>query len=151
MTFAEFNDSYLQPQRNKFTNEKKNDVILMGDFTLDLLYYNTHSPSREFLNKMFSASLSLHFTNGLDDNCICGNLKYSNSDHLAEFLIYNSKPMVKTFDQKEVLHRRNLKNMDKEKFKEALASTNLNEVLATYCNDPNIPLGLLLGQVCSFN
>ena len=59
--------------------------------------------------------------------------------------------MVKTFDQKEVLHRRNLKNMDKEKLKEALASTNLNEVLATYCNDPNIPFGLLLGQECSFN
>lgn len=54
--------------------------------------------------------------------------------------------MVKTFDQKEVLHRRNLKNMDKEKLKEALASTNLNEVLATYSNDPSIPFGLLLGQ-----
>ena len=83
MAFAEFNDSYLQPQLNKFTNEKKKDVILMGDFTLDLLYYNTHSPSREFLNNMFSASLSLYFTNGLDDNCICGNLKCSISDHLA--------------------------------------------------------------------
>lgn len=54
--------------------------------------------------------------------------------------------MVKTFDQKEVLHRRNLKNMDKEKLKEALASTNLNEVLATYSNDPSISFGLLLGQ-----
>ena len=137
---------------------------------MDLLYYKTHSPSREFLNKMFSASLLLHitiparvisdsktlihniFTNGLDDNSICGNfVECSLSDHLAQFLIYNSKTMVKTFDQKEVLHRRNFKNMYKEKIKEALASTNLNEVLATYCNDPNISLGLLFRQVCSFN
>ena len=32
--------------------------------------------------------------------------------------------MVKNFDQKEELHRRNFKNMDKEEFREALASTN---------------------------
>ena len=32
--------------------------------------------------------------------------------------------MVKNFDQKEELHRRNFKNMDKEEFREALESTN---------------------------
>ena len=32
--------------------------------------------------------------------------------------------MVNKFDQKEILHRRNSKNMDKKKFKQALARTN---------------------------
>ena len=59
--------------------------------------------------------------------------------------------MGNNFDQNIVLHRKNFKNMDEEKFKEALATANLNEVLATYCNDPNISLDLLFRQVCSFN
>ena len=37
--------------------------------------------------------------------------------------------------------------MVKEKSKEALASTNWNELLATYCNDLNISLRLLLKTV----
>lgn len=71
--------------------------------------------------------------------------------------------MVNKFDQKEILHRRNSKNMDKKKFKQALASTNWNEALASYCNDPIIFLEILWKMVnyildkyaplivCSFN
>ena len=52
--------------------------------------------------------------------------------------------MVNNFDQKQVIHRGNFKNMNQEKFKEALASTSWNEILATYRNGSNISLGLLL-------
>ena len=107
----------------------------MDDFNVDLLHYETHSLTSEFSDKMFSTSLSPHiatpmrvtprsktlidsiFTNGLDENSISGNLTCSISDHLAQFLVYTNKSMVSNFDQKEVLHRRNFKNMDKEKFK----------------------------------
>ena len=64
------------------------------------------------------------FKNGLDESSICGNLTCFISDLLAQLLINTNKPMVKNFDQKEELHRRNFKNMDKEEFREALASTN---------------------------
>lgn len=37
--------------------------------------------------------------------------------------------------------------MEKEKFKEVLESANWNEVLATYCNDPNISLFFLFKTV----
>ena len=57
MAAAEFSDSYLQPLLDKLTKWKK-DVILMGDFNVDLLHYETHSQSRELLDKMFSALLS---------------------------------------------------------------------------------------------
>ena len=60
------------------------------------------------------------FKNGLDESSICGNL----TCFISDLLINTNKPMVKNFDQKEELHRRNFKNMDKEEFREALASTN---------------------------
>ena len=52
--------------------------------------------------------------------------------------------MVNDLDQKELPHRKKI-----QKHKETLANTNWNEVLATYCNDPNISLGLLLKMVNS--
>ena len=63
--------------------------------------------------------------------------------------------MVNKFDQNDVLHKQNFKNMKlsqgERSSKEACASANFNEVLAFYCNNPNISLGLLSRQVCSFN
>ena len=100
---------------------------MKGDFNLDLLHYETHSQSIEFLDKNVSASLFLHITiptrvtpcsktlidnifiNDLGEIFICGNLTYSISDHLAQFLIYTSNLMVNNFHQKKVLHRRNSK------------------------------------------
>ena len=34
----------------------------MGEFSVDLLQYETHNQSRDFLDKMFSASLKPHIT-----------------------------------------------------------------------------------------
>ena len=59
--------------------------------------------------------------------------------------------MVNNFDQNDELNRRNLKNIDNEKFKEALTSTNFKQVLPFYCSNPNISLGLLFRKVCYFN
>ena len=117
----------------------------MGDFNLDLLHYETNNQSRDFLNKMFSASLKPHiatpsritprsktlidniFTNFLDVDIVCGNLTCFTSDHLAQFLIYTNKTVYNS-----------LKNLDKRKFKEELENIEWNQLLAVYCNDPNI-------------
>lgn len=87
---------------DKLAIEKKN--ILMDDFNVDLLHDEAHSQRGEFLDKIFLASLSPHitiptrvtprnktlidimFTNGLDDNSICGNLTCSISAHLVQSL-----------------------------------------------------------------
>ena len=53
--------------------------------------------------------------------------------------------MVNDLDQKSCVIEKKFKNIDKE----ALANTSWNEVLVTYCNDPNISLGLLLKMVNS--
>ena len=47
--------------------------------------------------------------------------------------------------KKSCVIEKKFKNIDKE----ALANTSWNEVLVTYCNDPNISLGLLLKMVNS--
>ena len=91
LAITEFNEGYLQPLLDKSSLENK-DVILMGDFNVDLLHYETHNQSRDFLDKMLSASLKPHittptrvtprsktlidniFTNLLDKDIVCGNL-----------------------------------------------------------------------------
>ena len=114
LPITEFNECYLQPLLDKLSLENK-DVIVMGDFHVDLLHYETHNQSREFLDKMFSASLKSHistptritprsktlinniFTSFLDEDFVCGKLTCSTSNHLAQFLIYINKTLI---DQK---------------------------------------------------
>ena len=90
----------------------------MSNFNVNLLHYVTHSQSRVIFDKMFSTPLYAHIiilmrvtqcsktlidniftnsTNSLDDNSVCGNLTCSISDHVAQFLIYTSKPYGKQF------------------------------------------------------
>ena len=47
----EFMDTFLQPLLNKLSYENKN-VILLGDFNTDLLHYESHIQTREFLDKI---------------------------------------------------------------------------------------------------
>ena len=53
---TEFNERGLQPLLDKLSLENK-DIILMGDFNVDLLHYETRNQSRDLLDEMFSASL----------------------------------------------------------------------------------------------
>ena len=58
-TITELNEGYLEPLLDKLSLANK-DVILMGDFNVDLLHYETHNQSRDFLHKLFSTSLKPH-------------------------------------------------------------------------------------------
>ena len=70
---TEFNECYLEPLLDKLSLDIK-EVILMGDFNVDVFHHETHNQSRNFL----------------DEAIACGNLTYSTSDHLAQFLIYTN-------------------------------------------------------------
>ena len=133
----------------------------MGDFNVDLLHYETQSQSINFLHKMFSASLKQHittptritprsktlihniFTDFLDEDIVCGNFTCSTSDHLAQFLIYTNKTLS---DQKlkKNIHVKHFNNLDKREFKEELENIDWNQLLAVYCNYPNISLKIFL-------
>ena len=58
LTTQDFN---LQPLIDKLTTENKN-IVFLGDFNVDLLHYESNNPTREFLDLMFSASLTPQIT-----------------------------------------------------------------------------------------
>ena len=102
---SQFNETVLQPLLDKLEYENKN-IVLLGDFNINLLQYETHSHVREFVDKMYSVSLipkilaptrlTCHtktlidniFTNVQDENYLFGNLTCSISDHLLQFMTY---------------------------------------------------------------
>ena len=52
MAATEFNDTYLQNTLEKLSYENK-DIILMGDFNIDILKYDTNNDSAAFLDMMY--------------------------------------------------------------------------------------------------
>ena len=100
LTTQDFNSHFLQPLIDKLAIENKN-IVLLGDFNVDVLHYGSNNPTREFLDLMFSASLTSQitiptrltvrsetlidniFTNSVEENSISGSLECCISDHLA--------------------------------------------------------------------
>ena len=52
MNLNEFNDNYLNILLQKMSKEKKN-VFLLGDFDVDLLKYDKHVGTNEFIDSLF--------------------------------------------------------------------------------------------------
>ena len=59
MAIADFTQNFIQPLLDKFSFENKN-IILLGDFNIDLLHYENENQTRIFLDYMYSSSLSPH-------------------------------------------------------------------------------------------
>ena len=55
----EFNDNYLNILFDKISKENKS-VFLHGDFNVDLLKYDKHAPTNEFLDSLSSHMFLLH-------------------------------------------------------------------------------------------
>ena len=106
MELNEFNDYYVNNLLDKLSKENRT-VFPLGDFNIDLLNYDQHSPNNEFLD---SLSLSSHmllphivqtttirnnsktlidniYSNAITLNNVSGNLTATISDHLPQFLI----------------------------------------------------------------
>ena len=99
MDLNEFNDYYLNKLLQKRSSENKS-VILLGDFNVDLMKYDNHLSTNEFLDSLSSHLFLLHiaqsarirdssktlidniFSNTLIENTISGNLTATISDHI---------------------------------------------------------------------
>ena len=156
MAIQEFMDTFLQPLPDKFSHENKN-VILLGHINIDLLHYESHNQTREFLDKIYFGSLSPHitipnritprsrtlidniFTNTVDEPSISRNLMCSISDHLAQFLIYPEQNAKKCLNEK-TKYKRIYKKINKKKFEQDLEHTNWVEALKV--NDKNVDTSL---------
>ena len=57
MDKIEFNEHYLSILNEKLLLEKNKEIILMGDFNINLLRYNKDYNSSDFLDQIYSCSL----------------------------------------------------------------------------------------------
>ena len=108
MNAREFNDSFLQNTLEKLSYENK-DIILMGDFNIDILKYDTNNNSAAFLDMTYENFLLLYissptrvtprshtltdniFSNIIEDEIISGNNTTTISDHYAQFTLFKNK------------------------------------------------------------
>ena len=132
MNLDEFNDNFLNPLLEKLANENKT-VFLMGDFNVDLLKYEQHSATNEFLDSLSSymflpyillpTRITSHsktiidniFSNHLSSEIISGNISSTISDHLPQFLIvphiFSDPP-----SHKSNIYERDWSNFNQEDF-----------------------------------
>ena len=61
MSTNEYNDLYLNPLLKKLSYEKK-EIIIMGDFNVDLLNYENNNDVQDNLNLLFSNSYLPYIT-----------------------------------------------------------------------------------------
>ena len=123
----------------KLPREEK-DILIMGDFNINLLNYHNDKDTTTFLDTMFSnsfspfitlptmaANTSETLTNNIFyekplNNMIARNLYSLISDHLIQYPIEPSSYIYTSF--KEKITKRCYKNFDKEKFKADLGKVN---------------------------
>ena len=60
MQLNEFNECFLSELNTKLSKETKKDILLLGDFNIDLLKSGENSNSGNFLDIMFSNSSTPH-------------------------------------------------------------------------------------------
>ena len=128
----EFNSLFLKSLTNKLSKESNKEIILLGDFNIDLIKTNTNNNASEFLDIIYSSYLIPHITsptrlssrshtlidnvisNVITEDTISGNIINTIPDHLGQFLIlpYHS---IASNSKQEILHR-NFKIFSKKNF-----------------------------------
>ena len=92
--------------------ENKNKICVMGDFNLNLLNYETHTHTNDFVNSMVSHCIIPHilqptrvtdhsatvtdnfFSNVTDYETTSGNILNQVADHYSQFLILKKVPAI---------------------------------------------------------
>ena len=88
MNINEFNDDYFNEILHKLS-EKNKTIFVPGDFSINLLNYDFHPPTNDFLDSLSSHYFLPHIylVYMAVPNIITGNLTASILDHLAQFLV----------------------------------------------------------------
>ena len=144
MTIKEFNNDFLENLLDKINCENK-DVVLLGDFNINLLQYDDSPDVAHFLKSMCSSSLFPSITQPtrvtsksrtLIDNIfinfhspeiISGNIAVSISDHLAQIITIPSKKSLK---KPRKMFKRCFKNFNNEKFIQDIIDVEWNKHIA---------------------
>ena len=147
----------------KISKEQK-FVFLLGDFNINLMNYNVHNPTNEFLDSLASNSflpyilqptrITSHsktlidniFTNITLPDSISGNLTATISDHLPQFLIvpniFSNPP-----SNKSNIYERDWSNFDQENFILDYFSIDWNETLKIEEQNIDYSTEILLNKI----
>ena len=124
MDVTDFNQNYLNGLLDKISKEEKN-IFLLGDFNINLLNYNEHRPTNDFLDSLASSSLFLYilqptrltghsktlidhiFCNLTSYEVISGNIAATISDHLLQFFLIVPNVLVNPSSNKPNIFERN--------------------------------------------
>ena len=97
---SEFNNIYLKDLLENLSHENKT-IVIITDFNIDLLKYDTEKDSADFLNSMYAGFLFRYistpsrvtpfsktlidniFSNNIEDGSISGNIVTTIYDHYA--------------------------------------------------------------------
>ena len=154
----------LPNQNTALFLDKFNDILsriskdnkqcyVMGDFNLDLLQYNHHTPTQEFIDTLFSHTfiplisnpmrltsysatlIDNIFTNNLSQNVLNGIVLNDSSDHLPVFAYFSGKPLTCDGENKVFIHK--ITNENLRKCNENVSNTNWASFLD---EDPNMAM-----------
>ena len=160
MNMNTFLKNHLNPAMQKILKENK-DVVLLGDFNIDLLKSGSNIIVNTFIDTLQSfcllPSISLptrvtESTKTLIDNIFftpnkyrvsSGNLLAGLSDHLPQFLIFDHN--IK--NAKTKISFRDWKNFDEEKFLSDFSNINWETCLQLELEDPDISFDKLFNTI----
>ena len=132
MDLADGNCNYLNKLLENTSKEQKS-TFLLGDFNINLLNYNEHNETNDFLDSLASNSfiplilqptrITSHsntltdniFSNVIDPDIISGNLTATISDHLPQFAII-CNIFVNISGNKSNIYQRDWPKFDRESF-----------------------------------
>ena len=144
----EFSDLFLKYLTERVTKENNKEVILIGDFNIDLIKSNSNTNASEFLDIIYSSNILPHINNifsNINEECTSGNIINTISDHLCQFFIipnhsysYNSK--------KEIFHR-NVKKFKKQNFLSDLKKLDWDTLLSHCKQDVDLSCNKFLDKI----
>lgn len=144
--------------------KEQKDIVLMGDFNINLLNYEKNENVTNFVDTMYQNSLKPLilaptritnksktlidniFSNIVNENVISGNLTVSISDHLPQFFITFNNGQTKNKKTDEITFR-DFSNFNGEQFINDLSKIPWKDLIKEDSNDPDLSLDIFLCKV----
>ena len=163
MQHSEFSDEYLKPLSEKLISENS-EVILLGDFNIDLLKDDSNKNVSHILDIMYSTNLVPNITSPTrlrsrsqtlidnifssitNDDYIPGNLISPISDNHAQFLIIPNYTI--TQNSKKGIYKQNFKHFSSKKFTTDLEKVNWDNILNVSEGNVDKSLQIYLTNIC---
>ena len=141
---------YLEATLSKVDNSKI--ICAIGDFNINLLNYDSHSETNEFINSMVSHYLFPHilqptrvtdhsatiidniFTNATEFNTVSGNILNQLADHYSQFLVVKRLPIT---HKDAAYYQYDCSNFDKSKLLANFSKINWNDTQNIMPDDVN--------------